>query len=60
MLAVWHTAVQYHFYHALGLLLIGLVAGRLPRSARVQWAGGVVLAGMVLFSGSLYLLVLTR
>ena len=58
MLAVWHTAVEYHFYHALGLLLIGLVAWRLPRCAMVQWAGGFMLAGVVLFSGSLYALAL--
>ena len=58
MLRVWNRAVEYHFYHALGLLLIGLVAWRLPRCAMVQWAGGVMLAGVVLFSGSLYALAL--
>ena len=58
MLAIYRTGVEYHFYHALGLLLIGLVAWRLPRCAMVQWAGGVMLAGVVLFSGSLYALAL--
>jgi uncharacterized membrane protein YgdD (TMEM256/DUF423 family) len=58
MLTVWHTAVEYHFYHALGLLLVGLVAARLPGSAMVRWAGGLMVGGVVLFSGSLYALVL--
>jgi uncharacterized membrane protein YgdD (TMEM256/DUF423 family) len=57
MLAVWHTAVEYHFYHALGLLLVGLITARLPGSAMIRWAGGLILAGVVLFSGSLYALV---
>jgi uncharacterized membrane protein YgdD (TMEM256/DUF423 family) len=60
MLAVWHTAVEYHFYHALGLLAVGLVAARLPRSVLVQWSGWVMAAGMVLFCGSLYALALSE
>lgn len=55
MLAVWQTAVLYHLIHALGLLLIGLLATQLP----VRPAGWLLLSGIVLFSGSLYLLVLT-
>jgi uncharacterized membrane protein YgdD (TMEM256/DUF423 family) len=55
MLAVWQTAVLYHLVHALGLLLVGLLALHLP----VRAAGWTLLAGIVLFSGSLYLMVLT-
>lgn len=58
MLAVWHTAVLYQVIHGLGLL--GLVAVRQhlqPRCATL--AGPVLLAGTVLFSFSLYALVLT-
>ena len=55
MLAVWQTAVLYHLVHALGLLLVGLLALQLP----VRAAGWTLLAGIVLFSGSLYLMVLT-
>jgi len=58
-LALWRTAVEYHFWHALGLLAVGLVATQLPGSVLLKWSGGVMLAGIVLFSGSLYLLALT-
>lgn len=44
--------------HALGLVLVGLLAGRWPTRA-VRVAGGLLFAGTLLFSGSLYLLVLT-
>jgi uncharacterized membrane protein YgdD (TMEM256/DUF423 family) len=57
LLAVYHTAVQYHFYHALGLILVGLAAAHWPGSVWVKLSGWVMLAGIVLFSGSLYLLV---
>lgn len=59
MLAVYRTAVEYHFYHALGLLALGLIAAHLPESALVKWSGWLMAAGIVLFSGSLYLLALT-
>ena len=56
MLAVWQTAVQYHLWHALGLLAVGLLAPHLPGSGPLRLAGWLMLAGIVLFSGSLYLL----
>jgi|AP12_2_1047962.scaffolds.fasta_scaffold05675_5 uncharacterized membrane protein YgdD (TMEM256/DUF423 family) len=59
LLAIYHTAVQYHFWHALGLLAIGIVAIHLPSSVALKWAGWVMLAGIVAFSGSLYVLALT-
>jgi len=59
MLAVWHTGIEYHIFHALGLLAVGIVAVQLPDSAPLKWAGWLMLAGIVLFSGSLYLLALT-
>jgi uncharacterized membrane protein YgdD (TMEM256/DUF423 family) len=59
MLAVWHTAVEYHLFHALGLLAVGLLAAQLPASALLKWSGWLMLAGIVLFSGSLYALALT-
>ena len=59
MLAVWHTGIEYHVFHALGLLAIGLVAIQLPGSALLRWSGRLMLAGIVLFSGSLYALALT-
>lgn len=54
-LSVYETAVRYHFYHALGLLGIGLAA-RFFESALLGWSAGLVLAGVVLFSGSIYVL----
>jgi uncharacterized membrane protein YgdD (TMEM256/DUF423 family) len=59
LLAVWNTAVQYHFWHALALFAIALVAVHLPDSGALRWAGWLMLAGIVLFSGSLYALALS-
>jgi len=58
-LAVWHTAVEYHIYHALGLLAVGLLTQQLPGSALLKWSGWAMLAGIILFSGSLYALALS-
>ena len=49
-------ALQYHQFHALVLILVGIVADRIPASCWFAWAGRLMLAGIVLFSGSLYLL----
>jgi uncharacterized membrane protein YgdD (TMEM256/DUF423 family) len=59
MLAVWHTGVEYHVYHALGLLAVGLLATQIPESALLKWSGWLMLAGIAAFSGSLYALALT-
>jgi uncharacterized membrane protein YgdD (TMEM256/DUF423 family) len=59
MLAVWHTGVEYHLAHALGLIAVGMVATQLPGSALLKWSGWLMLAGIVLFSGSLYGLALS-
>ncbi len=58
MLAVFQTGVQYQFYHALGLLAVGIIAKHLS-SGLVIRAGQCFIAGIVLFSGSLYALALT-
>lgn len=55
-LAVYQTGVQYHLYHALGLLVVGLAAWQLTGSGLLKWAAWLMLAGIVLFSGSLYVL----
>ena len=59
LLSTYQTGVQYHFYHALGLFAVALVASLLPDSALVKWSGWLMLAGILLFSGSLYLLSIT-
>jgi len=58
MLQTWKTAVDYHFYHALGLLLIGVLSVALP-GLPLKWPAILLVLGMVLFSGSLYALSLT-
>jgi uncharacterized membrane protein YgdD (TMEM256/DUF423 family) len=59
MLIVWQTSVQYHLVHALGLLLIGILCNLLPELSLVRAAGWTLLIGIVLFSGSLYAMVLS-
>jgi len=55
---VYQTAVHYHAIHALGLLLVGLLAHR--EGSRWMAAAGVLMAaGLILFSGSLYVLALS-
>ncbi len=58
MLAVFETGVRYHLIHALGLLAVGWAAGRWPGTA-TQAAGVLMTAGIVVFSGSLYLMTFT-
>jgi uncharacterized membrane protein YgdD (TMEM256/DUF423 family) len=59
LLEIWQTGVEYHMYHALGLILLGLLLRWAPAGALINWSGGLMLAGILFFSGSLYLLVLT-
>jgi uncharacterized membrane protein YgdD (TMEM256/DUF423 family) len=56
MLAVYQTGVHYHLFHALGLLAVGLVATQIADSVWLKWSGWLMLAGIILFSGSLYVL----
>ncbi len=56
-LAVFHTGVDYQAIHALALLLVGLLA-RHRISHALRFAGWAFLSGVLIFSGSLYLLTL--
>ncbi|MEX2165292.1 MAG: DUF423 domain-containing protein [Sulfuricaulis sp.] len=56
MLAVYQTGVHYHLFHALGQLAVGIVALHIVDSVYLKWAGWLMLAGIILFSGSLYVL----
>jgi len=56
-LAVWQTAVQYHFWHALALVGIALALPHLP-GVWTRAAGWLFVAGIVVFCGSLYALAL--
>ncbi|MDP8981917.1 MAG: DUF423 domain-containing protein [Acidobacteriota bacterium] len=53
-IGIWERAVFYHFIHALGLLVIPLF-----RIRRVNWVAVLLMIGILLFSGSLYVLVLS-
>lgn len=58
LLTIFETGARYHMYHSLGLIAIGLVAQLRP-SPLLSGAGWAMVAGIVLFSGSLYALALT-
>lgn len=58
MLAVYETGVRYHLNHALGLLAVAWATSRWP-NVWIGSAGWLFVAGIVLFSGSLYLLAIT-
>ncbi len=57
MLSVYQTGVQYQFYHALGLLGVAFIA-HVNSSKLVNMAGNLMFTGVMIFSGSLYLLVI--
>lgn len=57
-LAIFETAVRYHLVHAVALIALAALAQRIPAGA-ASVAGWAFSAGILIFSGSLYLLVLT-
>ncbi|MBT5292789.1 MAG: DUF423 domain-containing protein [Cellvibrionales bacterium] len=59
LLSVYETGVQYHFWHTLALLAVGLLASQLPDSRALMASGIAFIVGIILFSGSLYLLAST-
>jgi uncharacterized membrane protein YgdD (TMEM256/DUF423 family) len=58
LLVTFETGARYQLYHALGMIVVGLASASRP-SRRLDAAGWSMLAGTVLFSGSLYALALT-
>jgi uncharacterized membrane protein YgdD (TMEM256/DUF423 family) len=54
-LQVFETAVRYQFYHVFALLAVGILYKEFPGKL-LKWAGSLFIAGIILFSGSLYLL----
>jgi uncharacterized membrane protein YgdD (TMEM256/DUF423 family) len=59
MLAAFETGVRYHMYHALAIMGVASVTERLQASRLILASGWLFFAGIVLFSGSLYLLAIT-
>ena len=58
LMQAYQTGVSYHLWHALGLIGIGLY-GRMLDSKLIRAAGWLMLVGILLFSGSLYILSIT-
>lgn len=59
LLAIYQTAVQYHFWHALGLLAVAMLMLHFPDVTLLAWTAWLLIVGLILFSGSLYVLALT-
>ncbi len=58
-MSAFQTGVQYQLYHSLGLILLVLLYRQQSQTLLI-WSAWFMLAGIVLFSGSLYLLALTQ
>lgn len=56
---IYRTGVQYHMFHSAGILLIAALADKLPSRKLTAWAFRLLLAGIIIFSGSLYILAVT-
>jgi len=56
MLSIFQTAVDYHLYHALGLIVVGLLITQRPNSRLLNISAIAMLIGIIVFCGSLYLL----
>lgn len=56
MLEVYKTGVTYQMWHALGLGLIAVFSQQAPEAKLLRWAGWLMFTGILVFSGSLYLL----
>ncbi|WP_071393232.1 DUF423 domain-containing protein [Bacillus tuaregi] len=56
----WGKAVTYQMLHSVGLLIVGILLGKVHSSSLLNWSGWLMFIGVVLFSGSLYVLSLTK
>lgn len=59
LLTTWNTGVHYHLVHALALVLVGILCHLLSDALLARTAGWFLVVGIILFSGSLYVLVLS-
>jgi len=59
LINTFQTGVQYHMYHALALFGVGILLLHYPRHTLLQASGWLFVAGIVIFSGSLYVLALS-
>lgn len=58
-LGTWQTGVTYQMFHATGLMVIGVLFGKISGSL-ITWSGWLMFIGIILFSGSLYVLSVTQ
>lgn len=58
-IAIFETAVKYQFYHVFALLATGILYAAYT-NVKIKWAGHLFIAGIVIFSGSLYLLCFSK
>ena len=59
-LEIWGKGVTYQMLHGIGILIVGVLLSKLPGNALLSWSGWLMLVGVILFSGSLYVLSLTK
>jgi uncharacterized membrane protein YgdD (TMEM256/DUF423 family) len=59
LLSTFQTGVQYQMYHSLALILLVILYRQMPQSL-LLYSAGFMFAGIILFSGSLYMLALTQ
>lgn len=59
-LEIWGKGVTYQMLHGIGILIVGLLLSKLPGNTLLSWSGWLMLVGVILFSGSLYVLSLTK
>lgn len=59
LLSTFQTGVQYQMYHSLALILLVVLYRQMPQSL-LLYSAGFLVAGIILFSGSLYILALTQ
>ena len=59
LLSTYEVGVRYHFYRALALLGVAAVISRWPEASAATWAGWLFVVGILIFSGSLYILAFT-
>jgi uncharacterized membrane protein YgdD (TMEM256/DUF423 family) len=50
----YQVAVEYQFYHGLGVIVVGMLAERFPKSKWINASGWLLLFGIIVFSGSIY------
>ncbi|WP_042165087.1 DUF423 domain-containing protein [Paenibacillus gorillae] len=59
LLDIFETGVRYHMYHSLGVMLVALLGDRLGESKLLRTGANLLVAGVIIFSGSLYALALS-